>query len=292
MKTYQEIKEAVAAVLTGKLSPEDLAAFLSSFVKLQEHAPIAECSAEINEIAGALAEAQKQIKGAVKDALNPHFRSNYADLASVWDACHEPLNANGIAVSQLVQRVNGEVVLVTRLVHKSGQWLRSEYPIVPVQNTPQGVGSAITYARRYSLAAMSGVAPREDDDDGNEASGRTPQNDPPRGGWKQLDERQPQQERQPAQAQQGRPQRQGPVTFKPIEEGCDSLPEDIAAVKRELNRFVGRKFSILEDADLAALERTIDAMTEKAQNENKVALATLAAIVRAEIGKRVKAGAA
>jgi hypothetical protein len=63
-------------------------------------------------------------------------------------------------------------------------------------------------------------------------------------------------------------------------------------VKRELNRFVGRKFSILEDADLAALERTIDAMTEKAQNENKVALATLAAIVRAEIGKRVKAGAA
>lgn len=124
----------------------------------------------INEIATALAKAQVEINGALKGSTNPHFKASYADLASVWDSCHEQLNKNGIAVVQHTTILaDGEILLVTLLVHSSGQWFRSEWPIRPVQNTPQGMGSALTYARRYSLMSMAGVA-GIDDDDGNAAS--------------------------------------------------------------------------------------------------------------------------
>lgn len=126
-------------------------------------------STEINEIATALAKAQLRIVGAVKDSTNPHFKASYADLASVWDACHTALNENGIAVVQTIDSSSERMLLCTTLMHSSGQWLSSDYPVVPVQNTPQGYGSALTYARRYSLMSMAGVAGR-DDDDGNAAS--------------------------------------------------------------------------------------------------------------------------
>lgn len=127
-------------------------------------------SDQINEIGAALAKAQLGIVGAAKDSTNPHFKAAYADLQSVWLSCHTQLNENAIAVVQQTRiSESGAVVLVTRLVHASGQWMSSEYPVAPVQNTPQGMGSALTYARRYSLMCMAGVAGK-DDDDGNAAT--------------------------------------------------------------------------------------------------------------------------
>lgn len=129
-------------------------------------------SENINELAGALAKAQGEIRGAVKDSTNPHFKSKYADLASVWDACRLPLSKHGLAVIQTTEPTdNGRVRVITTLAHSSGQWVRGTLDVAPTQNTPQGMGSALTYCRRYALAAMVGVAP-DDDDDGNAASSR------------------------------------------------------------------------------------------------------------------------
>jgi hypothetical protein len=126
-------------------------------------------SEHINELAAALAKAQGQIQGAVKDSTNPAFKSRYADLASVWDACRVALSANGLAVVQGPALADRGVGVTTRLLHSSGQWAESTLILPMDKATAQGAGSAITYARRYSLAAMVGVAP-DDDDDGNAAS--------------------------------------------------------------------------------------------------------------------------
>lgn len=129
-------------------------------------------SENINELAGALAKAQGEIRAAAKDSLNPHFKSKYADLASVWDACRAPLSKHGLAVIQTTDPTEtGRVRVITTLAHSSGQWMRGTIEVSPQQATPQGMGSALTYARRYALAAMVGVAP-DDDDDGNAASQR------------------------------------------------------------------------------------------------------------------------
>lgn len=120
-------------------------------------------------LARALAKAQAVMQSASKDKTNPAFRSRYADLASVWDACREALTTNGLAVAQLVTSADKSSVTVeTRLLHESGESLSSILTLPVEKATAQGVGSAITYARRYGLSAMVGVAP-DDDDDGNEA---------------------------------------------------------------------------------------------------------------------------
>lgn len=120
-------------------------------------------SVEIKDLATALAKAQAEIKGAVKDASNPFFKSNYADLQSVWDACRLPLSKNGLSVAQTTDIVGERLVLVTTLLHSSGQWIRGALPVEPVKRDPQGMGSAITYARRYALAAMVGIYQTDDD---------------------------------------------------------------------------------------------------------------------------------
>lgn len=137
-------------------------------------------SEQINELAAALAKAQAQIQPAKKENVNPAFKSKYADLASVWDACREPLTANGLAVVQMPTDCAeaGRVALVTTLLHSSGQWISSMVSTRIVKDDPQGVGSALTYLRRYALSAMVGVAP--DDDDGNAASQRSPRDEPAR----------------------------------------------------------------------------------------------------------------
>lgn len=128
-----------------------------------------EMSQDVKELAGALAKAQGQISGAAKDKTNPHFRSSYADLSSVWEACRKPLSENGLAVSQTLSTDEaGRVVVTTLLLHTSGQWLRDAVALRPMKEDPQAFGSAATYGRRYALAAMVGVAP--EDDDGNAAS--------------------------------------------------------------------------------------------------------------------------
>jgi ERF superfamily len=124
------------------------------------------------KLAAALAKAQAEIKGAKKDAANPFFKSTYADLASVWDACRDALSKNELAVAQPTDFLDGQMILKTILLHSSGETITGLLPIMAGEKaTAQQVGSAITYARRYALAAMVGVAP--EDDDGNAASTAT-----------------------------------------------------------------------------------------------------------------------
>lgn len=125
---------------------------------------------QIGELVKSLAVAQGKITGALKDSANPFFKSKYADLASVWDACRIPLSENGIAVIQQTEADDQGVLVTTTLAHHSGQWMRSTLRLIPKDSSPQGIGSAITYGRRYALAAAVGVA--QVDDDGNAASGR------------------------------------------------------------------------------------------------------------------------
>jgi hypothetical protein len=125
----------------------------------------------INELAAALAKAQAAIKGATKDSDNPFFKSKYADLASVREACNGPLTANGLSVVQTPSTTpDGEVSVTTLLLHTSGQWIADTLTLSPKDDGPQAMGSAITYARRYALAAFTGVAP--EDDDAEAAEGR------------------------------------------------------------------------------------------------------------------------
>ena len=133
----------------------------------------------MKELATAMAKAQGQIKTALKDSKNPHFKSSYADLTSVWDACREALTKNGFSVIQRTDfEAGGEVWLETMLLHSSGEHVSSRYPLRPLKQDPQGYGSAITYARRYCLAAIVGVV-ADEDDDGNAASQRNGNHAPP-----------------------------------------------------------------------------------------------------------------
>ncbi len=123
----------------------------------------ADHSPSIAALAAALAKAQGQMGGARKDSVNPHLKSSYADLASVWDACRDALSANGLAVVQQVGTDTRGAAVTTMLLHSSGEWLRSRCVVPLTKNDAQGFGSAVTYARRYALAAVVGVAPVDDD---------------------------------------------------------------------------------------------------------------------------------
>ena len=148
-------------------------------------------SPDLDKLAVALSRAQGAIEGALKSSANPFFKSKYADLSSVWDACREPLAKNGLSVIQFPKMAftgtpeiyewtsrQGEarvgvraicvVSVTTRLLHESGQFLEDENSALLASGDPQAVGSAITYLRRYSLQSVVGVAP--EDDDGHAAS--------------------------------------------------------------------------------------------------------------------------
>lgn len=126
-------------------------------------------------IYAALAAAQMQMGRAVKDSQNPAFRSKYADLASVMDACMAALNGNGIAVFQPTVDEDGQRYVKTILAHVSGETLECRVPLIVQKNDMQGFGSAVTYARRYGLMGMAGIA--ADDDDGNAAAKAAPKGD-------------------------------------------------------------------------------------------------------------------
>ena len=131
-----------------------------------------EQSQTIGELSKALSKVQAVLEGAKLDSENPFFKSKYSDLTSVWSACRKPLSDNGLSVIQTCQSETADMVIVeTMLCHTSGEWVRGRLAMRPVKADPQGVGSCITYARRYSLAAIVGVAP--EDDDGNIASGKS-----------------------------------------------------------------------------------------------------------------------
>lgn len=138
-------------------------------------------SETISKLAEALAKAQGEMHNAAKDKDNPFFKSTYADLASVWDACREALSKNGLCVVQPLHiEDSGRMILTTTLLHASGEWISSVLPILTAKNDPQSVGSSITYMRRFALSSLVGIAPAEkpseadvdEDDDGNAASDR------------------------------------------------------------------------------------------------------------------------
>jgi hypothetical protein len=129
-------------------------------------------SDSIAQLAEALSKAQGQIDDASKGSKNPFFNSKYADLAAVRSVIREPLAANDIAVIQFPRSLDGEVEVETMLTHKSGEFM-SETLRLPVGKwDAHGIGSAITYARRYGLMALLGIA--TDDDDGNAAVEKAP----------------------------------------------------------------------------------------------------------------------
>jgi hypothetical protein len=128
-------------------------------------------SASVKELATALAIVQGQLTFAKKDSKNPFFKSNYADLESVWDACRDLLSANGLAIMQFPgDYVDGNMTLTTVMTHSSGEWVAQNMSLPVSKPDAQGAGSAITYMRRYALAAIVGVV--QADDDGNSASNK------------------------------------------------------------------------------------------------------------------------
>jgi hypothetical protein len=127
-------------------------------------------SDKIDKLAGALAKAQGELDGAAKKSTNPFFKSGYADLHEVISSAFPHLSKYGLSVSQGNEIVPGAVCVTTTLLHESGQWLRSKIKLPLEKNkiNAQGIGAATTYGRRYGLAAMVGLAQK--DDDGNSIS--------------------------------------------------------------------------------------------------------------------------
>lgn len=125
-------------------------------------------SQEIGKLALALSQVQGKLEHAKRDVENPFFKSRYADLAAVLDVAKELLTEHELCVSQTTFLDDGKLYLRTELIHSSGQWQASIYPIVPVKHDPQSLGSALTYARRYQYQAIVGIA--TEDDDGNAAA--------------------------------------------------------------------------------------------------------------------------
>jgi hypothetical protein len=126
-------------------------------------------SPEIEKITEALCKAQSLMDNAEKNSNNPHFDRKYSDLASVWTACRVPLTSNGIAIIQTPIKRGNEYVMRSKLSHTSGQWFACEIGLLMGRQDMQSLGSAMTYARRYGLMALAGIAPAEDD--GNAAVG-------------------------------------------------------------------------------------------------------------------------
>jgi len=127
-------------------------------------------SENVELISAAMVAMQAESEHANFDSKNPHFKSKYASLAEVIDTVKPVLAKHGLAIVQMPAfRENVGHVLCTRIIHKSGQWIEDEMRLNPIKDDPQGLGSSLTYARRYSIPAICMVA-SEDDDDGNKAS--------------------------------------------------------------------------------------------------------------------------
>lgn len=125
-------------------------------------------SDSIAKLSLALSKAQGEMEAALKSSVNPHFSSKFADLAECWSASRPALSRNELAVIQIPHTVDGKLWLETTLSHSSGEYITGSMMLLHDRPTMQSLGSSITYARRYMLAAMVGIT--QDDDDGNAAS--------------------------------------------------------------------------------------------------------------------------
>lgn len=120
-------------------------------------------SEQLDQLAGALSLAQGEIEGAAEKSDNSYFKSKYADLHTVMQACKKPLKDNGLSVVMTYEVENDKNYLVTRLLHKSGQWIKGRVLLPPGKGDSQAIGGATTYFRRYSLSALIGLSTYDDD---------------------------------------------------------------------------------------------------------------------------------
>jgi len=125
-----------------------------------------EKSESLKELAIALCKFQSKVETIQKTAVNPFFKSNYANLSDILNVIRQPLVDNGLS---FVQFPKGRYGLETMLLHTSGEWMYESYEMEPTKKDPQGAGSVITYQRRYALGAILGLN-IDNDDDGNKAS--------------------------------------------------------------------------------------------------------------------------
>ena len=125
-------------------------------------------SDSIAELASSLSAAQGEMENAGKNSINPHFKSKYADLAEVINTVRPVLSKHGLSVMQFPSYSDGIVHVETVIAHKSGEWMSEKCSAPAQKQDPQGVGSAISYLRRYSLAAVCNLA--QEDDDANASS--------------------------------------------------------------------------------------------------------------------------
>ena len=127
-------------------------------------------SESITELAKALSNFQGKMTAVKKDAINPFYKSKYATLDTIWEAIRKPLSENGLSVAQTMNLTpDSKSVLETTLYHTSGEWISGTQLVNPVKDDPQSLGSAISYARRYSLSAILGIV-ADEDGDGNVAT--------------------------------------------------------------------------------------------------------------------------
>ena len=211
-------------------------------------------SPEIGEIAGALAAAQAELPAAIKGSVNPHLRNKYADINAVYTAIRDVLPKHGLAVVQTMLPTDGSKAHVrTMLAHKSGQWIAGEC-VMPLdkQGGAQGMGSAITYARRYSLSAIVGVV-TEEDDDANAAQGRGAKQ-PVRTVREQAKADNP---NPPTEAQM-----KALATILSKRHGADR-----AAKLREMEDFTGRKLQTCNELTKDEVSEFLDAVNSGAQQE-------------------------
>jgi hypothetical protein len=170
-------------------------------VRLQK--PLGQHSETIGTLGEALAKAQAEMPTVPESGHNPHFDSYYPILSDIFAAIRQPLANHGLSVIHTIEQTSGTMFVVARLIHSSGEWIQSRCPIQMGgrQQGMQALGSAISYARRYTLTALVGVASASEDDDASLATGTTvgaahensTQSQPPR-----------------PSANQGQPQDQGP----------------------------------------------------------------------------------
>ena len=137
-------------------------------------------SEHINDLSAALAKAQHEVENASKSSVNPHFKSKYADLAEILNTVRPVFSSHGIAIVQMPSFESGLASVETLLTHSSGQWISNTCSAPVGKQDAQGVGSAITYLRRYSLAAFAGVAQEDDDGNSSIGNGKQPQQQAPK----------------------------------------------------------------------------------------------------------------
>lgn len=226
-------------------------------------------SDEIGDLAAALAEAQAELSPAVKNAQNPHLKNRYADIAAVYEAIRETLPKHGLAVSQMVLPHDSKARVRTLLMHKSGQWIASEC-LMPIDGRggPQGMGSAITYARRYSLSAIVGVV-SEDDDDAEAAQGY--QQGRTRQQYQQRQQALQQQCPQQTQAQQPRQEKsENAMTSAQSKALMAHLTKkhgkDRDAYLADLSAFFGREIKSSRELTKADVQKYLDSIFKEENN--------------------------